>query len=100
MTCKHLDKVLKSQIPAMVEAEAHRYIQEIQNNNPKTTYEEAVIHFETKFLPTWAEGYRMCYCQNVCEDRFVCGDARKIMHQYQDRVKNMDHSYKTEERRN
>jgi hypothetical protein len=86
MTCKHLTELLKVEIPAIHEAEAHRYILEIRNDNPKTTYQEAVNHFETKFLATWAEGYKMCYCQNVCKDREICEDAKKIMNQYQDKV--------------
>ena len=86
--CEHVMELCKSQITALKEAYAHRYYLEKKRDKSDVTYNEAIRHFEKFFLNSWAEGYKMAYCQNVCEDKDQCKLAYRALHQYQDINKN------------
>ena len=44
----------------------------------KVSWEEAALDYVKNYLHPWAEGYRQCYCRNVCRFKNGCIGADKI----------------------
>ena len=80
--CKGLAELLKKEGEALKEAYAHRYYLELIKEGVNVTYKQAVTHFEQNFLNSWAEGYKECYCQNVCQYRNICNLGDENLHHY------------------
>jgi len=78
---------LKKEMVALEEAFYHRFYIEKVEEHLNVTYDEAQIHFMEKFLNSYAEGYRYCYCQNVCEHRDYCNVGKRFLHYYKNRMK-------------
>ena len=70
--CKHLDDLLKGEIPALKIAYIHRRLDLSDFVETKVSYKIAEKNFNEKYMKPFAEGYKLCYCYKVCPDRDDC----------------------------
>ena len=70
--CEHLGEVVRAEIPALRIAYAHRRMLMAREQGHNISYEEAVQNFNRRYMNPFAEGWKLCYCYNICPDRDNC----------------------------
>ena len=76
-SCEHLNDVVRAEMPALKIAYLHRQLSLSREMHTKIPYDVAKKQFEEKFIGAFAEGYKLCYCYNVCPDRKTCDIKEK-----------------------
>ena len=70
--CKHLNDVVKAEMPALKIAYLHRQLLLSKEMKTKIPYEVAKKQFNENYLEAFAEGWKLCFCKYVCPDRDYC----------------------------
>ena len=70
--CEQLENLLKNEIPALKIAYLHRQLDLSNFVETKVSYKVAEKNFNEKYMQSFAEGYKLCFCLNVCPDRDNC----------------------------
>ena len=74
MTCTHLaELVLKEKGDLQEEINRHKYFLS-QRVGHDVGVTEATKDFLDHYLNAWAEGWKECYCNNVCKE-LCCGNG-------------------------
>ena len=74
-TCENLEKLLRAEIPALNAAFGHRryLISKKMGKNPEDIdWKVAKKDFMDHYFNAFAEGFKMAYCQYVCDKRDTC----------------------------
>ena len=70
--CKHLDDLLKAEMPAIKIAYMHRRLELSEFVEMKVSDKVAEKNFNDKYMRAFGEGYKLCYCYMVCPARDSC----------------------------
>ena len=70
--CKHLNELLKAEMPALKIAYMHNQLELSDFVETKVSYKVAEKNFNDKYMKAFGEGYKLCYCYMVCPDRDSC----------------------------
>jgi hypothetical protein len=74
MTCSHLVEMLRAErkdLRAEIEKDKW-YLSEREGHD--VGWKVAERHFIENYLDSWAEGYKKCYCRNVCRESCTSRD--------------------------
>ena len=70
--CTQLKDLLDKERPAIKIAYLHRQLLLSQEMGTPISYKTAEKDFNEKYMHTFAEGYKLSHCYNVCPDRDNC----------------------------
>ena len=70
--CKHINDLLKAEIPSLKTAYMHRQLDLSNFVETKVSYKVAERNFNEKYMRAFGEGYKLCYCYLVCPDKDDC----------------------------
>ena len=70
--CKHLEDVLKAEMPAIKIAYLHRQVLLSEEMGTPISYKTAERDFNNKYMMSFVEGWKLCFCYYVCKDKDIC----------------------------
>jgi len=89
--CRHLKELLEAEMPALKIAYLHRQYLLEKDKGAVVSMQDAEKDFNERFFNSFCEGWKLCFCYEVCQDRENC-EVKKSREKYEALMKKLEDS--------